>query len=153
LAGCSSASPVDGPVGKAGEAIAFGTADSGHTAVVAVLAPGGGQSFSECSGSIVKMSGGKADVLTAAHCCDMGAPTIVVAASDYTVGEQALFGGPANPPVYQIDQSSIYFDAQFNINDLPAGHDFCMFKFATSTNMPTLALPSSCSDGVANGVQ
>jgi hypothetical protein len=157
LASCSSADgygPADGPVGAAEGRIAFGTPDSKHTAVVTVLEPAGSNEFAECSGSIVKVSGGKATVLTAAHCCNTNAPTIVSASADYTAGEQALFGGPINPPVYAVDASSIYYDAQFDMSNLQNGHDFCMFQFATSASLPTLALPPSCpNDGVADGVQ
>ena len=75
LAGCSSGSP-DGPTAEAEAPIVYGTPDTIHTAVVALLAPFAG-SYSACSGTVVQVSGGLGDVLTAAHCCDQSAPTIV----------------------------------------------------------------------------
>jgi MYXO-CTERM domain-containing protein len=151
-AGCSSAGspdPVEGPVAQATDPIAYGTQDTKHTAVVALLASAGGGSYTECSGSIVKVSGGYAYVLTAAHCCNQGAPSIAVASGDYSAGVNALFGGSISPPVYAVDASSVYYDSQYNQLD----HDFCMLKFATANNLATLALPTSCAtDGVADGV-
>jgi MYXO-CTERM domain-containing protein len=153
-AGCG---PSDGHgaaedrISETQESIAFGTQDSVHTAVVALLAPSGGQSFTECSGSIVKIANGQAYVLTAAHCCKDGSPTVVVRAGDYTIGEQYLFGGtpPAMSNVYKVVAGSAYWDSAYNGYD----HDFCMLKFAgASSSWPTLALPTSSNDGVANGV-
>jgi MYXO-CTERM domain-containing protein len=132
-------------------AMAFGTLDSSHTAVLSLLiGGGGGGSFAECSGSVVQVTNGTAYVLTAAHCCNQGAPQVVVMASDYSVGENALFGGGVSPPVFNVDQSSVFFDSAYNGQD----HDFCMFKVpGVPANTPTLALPSSASDGVDIGVQ
>ena len=80
---CSSNGPApDGLVGAATDRIAYGSADTAHphTAVVALLAPSGG-GFSECSGTIVQVKNNVGYVLTAAHCCNMGAPTLVIAST------------------------------------------------------------------------
>src|SRR5580692_393194 len=91
--GCSQSAGPEGRVGAVRSPIAYGTADTAHTAVVAVLAPVGTTSLQECTGSIVRVSGGSAFVLTAAHCCNAFVPTLVVASSDYAVGEQYIPGG------------------------------------------------------------
>src|SRR5579863_5480474 len=89
LFGCSNPAPdaasAATQLGSERSAIAYGTVDSTHTAVVSVLIPMGSQSFGECSGTVVQVSGGNAYVLTAAHCCNMATPTIVVAGSNYSV--------------------------------------------------------------------
>ena len=96
LTSCSSTNPVnpgdapEGPLGTAESAIAYGTADSTHTAVVALLGNAGGGSFDECSGTIVQVKNGQGYVLTAAHCCNMTVPSVVVVSNDYTAGENAV---------------------------------------------------------------
>jgi MYXO-CTERM domain-containing protein len=152
LSGCSfkgAPEPSDGKVTEARDPIAYGSPDgSKHTAVVALLANAGGGSFTECSGSIVQVKNGHAYVLTAAHCCNQGAPTIVVAGNDYSVGEQYLFGGTPQAPSYAVTAGSAYYDSSYNQQD----HDFCMLKFAVGS-AATLGLPGSCAtDGVTNGV-
>src|SRR5262245_28861064 len=83
------------PVGVNRSAVAWGTTDSTHTAVVALLAlAAGGQSYDECTGTIVQVQNGQAYVLTAAHCCNNVTPEIVVMSNDYTVGEQYWAGEP-----------------------------------------------------------
>jgi hypothetical protein len=122
LAGCSA---QRGDAERAGGAIAFGTADTAHTAVVAILGEVSG-GFTECSGTIVQVTSGHADVLTAAHCCSSGAPSIVVVASDYTVGEQYLGTATAPaPPAYAVMPGSVYYDAAY---DGQGAHDFCMLE-------------------------
>ena len=62
LAGCSSAQGPgvsESPVGAAESAIAYGTADSAHTAVVALLGDAGGGAFVECSGTVVQVKNGQ----------------------------------------------------------------------------------------------
>ncbi len=155
LVACSDASPPLELVGQTRIPIAYGSLDSIHTAVVAVLAPHHGTTnqFEECSGSVVQVKGSDGYVLTAAHCCSQGdVPSVVVASSDYTVGEQYIFGGTPVPPTYAVVGGSVYYDAQFNINNLGAGYDFCMLKFSGATgSTPTLALPASSGDGLALG--
>ena len=61
LVSCSSppgADSSEGAVAEAQSPIAYGKADSIHTAVVALLADSGGGSFSECSGTIVQVKNG-----------------------------------------------------------------------------------------------
>src|SRR5262249_40486120 len=78
VASCSAApAPTpDDPVGENQSSIVYGTNDTAHTAVVALLGPVQG-GYTECSGTIVQVCNGVASVLTAAHCCDQGAPSIV----------------------------------------------------------------------------
>lgn len=136
-------------LGESTAAIAYGTADTIHTAVVAVLAPLTSTTFHECTGSIVQVTAGHGYVLTAAHCCNDGTPTLIVASDDYTIGEQYLSGGTPVPPVFPVIASSVYFDAKYGGLD----HDFCMLQFSGATaGMSTLALPTSASDGVSLGV-
>src|SRR6185312_10731958 len=133
LTSCSSAEgpgTPEGPLGAAQSAIAYGTADSAHTAVVALLGNAGGGSFDECSGTIVQVKSGQGYVLTAAHCCNNTVPSIVVMSSDYTAGEQYLFGGTPQPPAYAVTQGSVYYDTAYNGQD----HDFCMLRFAAPAN-------------------
>lgn len=145
--GCAPADMDDSTDSRTAEAqspIAYGMQDTKHTAVVSLLANAGGGSFTECSGSIVQQKNGYAYVLTAAHCCTDGAPSLVVQASDY--GNYAGYLGSSNPPppAYKVAPNSAYYDSQFDgsPNGLQNGHDFCMLKFAVSTAMPTLTLPS-----------
>jgi len=152
--GCSSPGgpdAIDGQVGQTRDPIAFGSQDgSNHSAVVALLADAGGGAYTECSGSIVQVKNGKAYVLTAAHCCNQGAPSLVVVSYDYKAGELVISGQQSiAPPVYAVDASSVYYDSAYNQYD----HDFCMLKFSAPSSATTLKLPTSCSDGVANGVQ
>jgi MYXO-CTERM domain-containing protein len=151
LASCArpSTEPQDGPVSEAKERIAYGTQDTAHTAVVALLANSGGGSFSECSGTIVQVKNGYGYVLTAAHCCNMGAPSIVVMANDYSVGEQYLFGGTPQPPAYAVDPNSVYYDSKYNQLD----HDFCMLKFAgANASTPVIPVAQPGQDGLQIGV-
>jgi hypothetical protein len=152
LAGCSSASGPDrseDPVAQAQSPIAYGTADTAHTAVVGVLANAGGGSYSACSGTVVQVKNGQGYVLTAAHCCNMGSPTIVVMANDYSVGEPYLGGGNPAPPVFKVVAGSVFYDTQYDGQD----HDFCMLKFSgatASTPVIPVALPGQ--DGLVLGV-
>jgi len=150
VASCSSAgAPVD-PTGRTQSAIAYGTADSTHTAVVSVLANAGGSSFDECSGTIVQVKSGDAYVLTAAHCCNATTPTVVVMSSDYSVGESAVVSGTApTPPAYAVVSGSVWFDAQYNGTD----HDFCMLKFPAPAGAAVIPVAQPGADGLALGVE
>jgi hypothetical protein len=146
LPGCSSPDTPAEPLATARTPIAYGTADTTHTAVVAVLSLVGSSSLQECSGSLVQVTSTTGYVLTAAHCCNTHVPTIVVASSDYTVGESYLLGGTPSPPVYSVVPGSVFYDAQYT----GADHDFCMLKIAgAAAHMATLALPTSSGDGLA----
>ncbi len=150
LVGCSGGAD-EGRVGTVQSSIAYGTLDTRHTAVVAVLSPVGTTALQECTGSIVALKGGEGYVLTAAHCCNTYVPTIVVASSDYAVGEQYLSGGTPTPPAYAVVAGSVYYDAAF---DNAGGHDFCMLRVAgAGAGLATLALPASASDGLQLGSQ
>jgi hypothetical protein len=149
--GCSGPDVRDTRLGTTRSPIAFGTLDTSHTAVAAVLAPVGSSAFQECTGSIVAEVSGEGYVLTAAHCCNSFVPTVVVASNDYAAGEAALGGATPVPPVYGVIPGSVYYDAQY---DGAGGHDFCMLRFAGATaSIATLALPSSSSDGLQLGSQ
>jgi len=153
LLGCMAPPPSDGPTGMTRSPIAYGTPDSTHTAVVAVLAPVGSTEIEECTGTIVQVSGGFGYVLTAAHCCNMYAPTVVVLSSDYTVGEQYVGTGKTPvPPAYPVVPGSVSYDPMFDSSSSQPDHDFCMLKFSGATaSTPTLALPTSTSDGLQVG--
>jgi MYXO-CTERM domain-containing protein len=141
---------TEDPVGQEQSPIAYGKADgTKHPAVVALLADAGGGSFTECSGEIVKISGNTGYVLTAAHCCNQGAPSIVVVSADYGISEQYIGSSNPAPPAYPVIDGSVYYDAKYNQYD----HDFCMLKFSgANSSMTTLALPTSSNDGVGNNV-
>jgi trypsin len=146
--GCSGTSPDRSLVAKIESPIAYGTLDTVHTAVVAVLAPAGTTELAECGASIVQISGTTGYVLTAAHCCNLYVPTLVVVSNDYSVGEQYLSGATPAPPVYAVVAGSVYYDAHYNGND----HDFCMLQFSGATgSMSTVALPTSADDGLQVG--
>jgi hypothetical protein len=150
LFACSGPKPDRSAVARISSPIAYGSPDTAHTAVVAVLAPVGTTELQECTGSIVQVTGSTGYVLTAAHCCNMYIPTVVVAATDYTVGETYLCGGTPVPPVYSVVPESVYHDARYA--DPGTDYDFCMLKFSGATKeMATLALPSSTSDGLQVG--
>src|SRR5580692_3513893 len=116
LISCSSPAPDPGALARSQSPIAYGNADTAnpHTAVVAVLSPAGGTELQECSGSIVHVAGGIGYVLTAAHCCNMYPPSVVVAASDYSLGEQYVSGGTPVPPVYPVVASSVKYDSLYS---------------------------------------
>jgi hypothetical protein len=150
LIGCSGGAD-EGRVGRVQSSIAYGTLDTRHTAVVAVLSPVGTTELQECTGSIVALKGGQGYVLTAAHCCNANVPTIVVASNDYSVGEQYLSGGTPTPPAYAVVAGSVYYDTAY---DNAGGHDFCMLTFGgAGAGLATLALPASASDGLQLGSQ
>ncbi|HXX70326.1 MAG TPA: trypsin-like serine protease [Polyangiaceae bacterium] len=152
LLGCTASSApsatTGGPTASRSGAIAYGTADTTHTAVVAVLAPVGTTELEECTGTIVQVENGNGFVLTAAHCCNTYVPTVIVASENYAVGEQYVLGGTPVPPVYGVVPSSVYYDALYD----GADHDFCMLQFSgATTSTPTIALPSSSGDGLELG--
>lgn len=156
-AGCTQpvGEPTDQPAGEAQDSISWGTADgTAHPAVVALLTSAGGGSFEECSGTIVQQSGGFGYVLTAAHCCQK-APQIVTTKNDYDAqgasAVNALFGGPLPANVYKVDATSVYYHSQYSINNLDAGHDFCMLKFATTNTLSVIGLPTN-NDGLTTNM-
>ncbi len=142
--------PAPHPVGTTRQRIAFGSADSTHTAVVAVLAPAGPGLLEECSGSIVQVKNGNGYVLTAAHCCKQFVPDVVVVSSDYTAGEQFVSGGTPVPPSHAVAPGSVFYDSLYNGTD----HDFCMLQFSGATaGTASLGLPSPAGDGLQLGTQ
>ena len=150
-AGCAPASAPDANEGAASEAkgaIAWGTPDDAHTAVVALIIDAGGGYISSCSGTIVKVANGQGYVLTAAHCCNDSAPGIVVMANDYGSYAQQVYSSNPSPPAYKVVPGSVYYDAAYNQYD----HDFCMLKFSGATaSTPTIKLPTGSPDGLADG--
>src|SRR5579871_276216 len=104
LFNCSPTAPAPAPPHLATEqsAIAYGTPDSTHTAVISLLINAGGGSFGECSGTIVQVKNGAAYVLTAAHCCNMTPPTVVAMTNDYAGCEQYLVSGTPQPPCFAV---------------------------------------------------
>ena len=152
LLACSSVAPGDGPSASNSSRVAYGVLDSTHTAVVSLLAPVGTTELEECSGSIVRVSGGEGDVLTAAHCCNVYVPTLVVVAADYAIGEPYLTSGTPAPPVYPVVPGSVWYDAAYS-QDNQLDHDFCMLRFSGApANTATLALPST-TDGLVLGAE
>jgi hypothetical protein len=155
---CSSSNPggaPEGPLGTEQSAIAYGTADSAHTAVVALLANAGSGELSECSGTIVQVKNGQGYVLTAAHCCDDTVPSVVVMSSDYGVGEQYVGGATPQPPAYAVTAGSVYYDTQYDpTTTAPEGptYDFCMLKFAAPAGAAVIPVAEP-SDGVTLGEQ
>jgi hypothetical protein len=159
LLGCSGSPPGDGPLGVSRSPIAYGSSDTTHTAVVAVLAPAGsneaGIQIEECTGTIVQVSGTVGYVLTAAHCCNVYVPTVVVISNDYSSGEPYLLpdAGAPKAPAYPVVPGSVQFDPMYATSN-PPDHDFCMLKFSGATaSTPTIALPTSTNDGLALGSQ
>jgi hypothetical protein len=148
VAGSGCSAPAGGPVASLRSPIAYGTADTAHTAVVALLSPVGSTELQECSGSVVAVNGSKGVVLTAAHCCNQYPPTLVVLANDYSPGEQYLSGGTPEPPTYPVVAGSVSFDPQYATDD-GLDHDFCLLQFSGApASTATLMLPSA-TDGLA----
>ena len=127
--GCSSPEGDLQPAATVESPIAFGALDATHTAVVALLSPVGTTQLQQCTGSVVRVSGGQGTVLTAAHCCNTFIPTVVVAASSYVGGKQSLGGGTPQPPSYAVVPGSVYYDALY-AQDSGLDHDFCMLAFS-----------------------
>jgi hypothetical protein len=150
-ASCSRPAGGGGTVGTLRSPIAYGTLDTTHAAVVAVLAPITSTELQQCTGSVVLVSGGNGYVLTAAHCCNTYVPTVIVAANSYAAGEQYLGGGVPQPPSYAVVSGSVYYDTLYS-QDMGLDHDFCMLKFSGApANMATLALPPPSGDGLELG--
>jgi hypothetical protein len=152
LMSCSPANGPDateGPLGTAQSAIAYGSADTTHTAVVALLGNAGGGSFDECSGTIVQVKNGSGYVLTAAHCCNMTQPGLVVMSSDYTVGENYLGGGTPAPPVYAVTAGSVWYDSKYDGQE----YDFCMLQFAAPANAAVIPVAQPGDDGLSLNVE
>ena len=121
------------PAAERRSAIAFGTADTTHSAVVAVLDTVNG---SECSGTVVQVKNGVGYVLTAAHCCNQAVPNTVVLGNDYLTGQSIA-----------VDAGSVWYDAKYDLQT----HDFCMLQFAAPGG--TVAIPvATGNDGVALNV-
>jgi hypothetical protein len=152
VVGCESPTPDASLVAKIERPIAYGNADTqdAHTAVVAVLSPVNSQSFQECTGSIVQVQNTSGYVLTAAHCCNAYVPTVVVVNRDYSIGENAVFGGSFSPPA-PVVAGSVYYDPLYPTSG-GQDHDFCMLQFSGATSeTATLALPLASGDGLALG--
>ncbi len=140
----------DGPVATARGAIAYGTTDNVHSAVVALLADAGGGSFTECSGTVVQVKNNEGYILTAAHCCNQGAPAVVVASVDYMVGVQYIGGGNPVPPSFKVVPGSVYYDSLYD----QSTHDFCMLKAANMpANTPVIPVALPGADGLQIGVK
>ncbi len=143
---------VDGPLGAAESAIAYGSADTTHTAVVSLLIPETG-GYGECTGTVVQVKNGVGYVLTAAHCCgglpqDPNAPTVVVVGSNYSAGVNAVMGGAVNPPAYAVTPGSVYWDDKYNQQQ----YDFCMLKFAAPAGQAVIPVAAP-TDGMSLGVE
>jgi hypothetical protein len=156
VVGCggSDAPPREAVVRAAG-GIAYGSTDTLHTAVVAVLAPESSPYLQECTGSIVKVdvAAGQGYVLTAAHCCNQYVPNVVVAANDYAPSDGYVFGGIPQAPAYPVVRGSVWYDAAFGPTQAYGiVHDFCMLRFSGATSStPVLALPPASGDGLSLG--
>jgi secreted trypsin-like serine protease len=99
--------------GESEQAIVGGTADTGDPAVVLVIAEVGTMA-SLCTGEVVSPH----VVLTAAHCLD---PSVVGMGATYKVysGNNITTAHPSD----LLAVKETHFDMQFNIKDLPSGHD------------------------------
>jgi MYXO-CTERM domain-containing protein len=150
LAGCSSApQALDGPTAETQSRIVYGTADTTHTAVVALLNPDGG-GYDECSGTIVQVANGIASVLTAAHCCNDTQPTIVIMSSDYSVGVPYINSSNPPAPTYAVITSSVQYDPGYNGNAAAPIDDFCMLQFNAPASTPVIPVATG-NDGLAVG--
>ncbi len=154
VSGCSApAASPDEPVAAAASAIAYGTADTAHAAVVSVLGalPGG---YAECSGTVVQVKGGVGYVLTAAHCCNAGSPDVVVVSDDYHAAAAALtLRRPPEAPAYVVTAGSVYYDALYDPNAAGRDHDFCMFKFEAPPGTSVIPVARPEQDGLSLGVE
>ena len=135
----------EGPAAESAAPIVYGTADTAHTAVVALLNPDQG-GYDECSGTIVQVSNGVGYVLTAGHCCTPTQPTIVIINSDYSVGLPYINSSNPPAPTYAVNASSVQVDPAY----VPTTtHDFCMLTFngapAGTATIPVATSP----DGLA----
>jgi Trypsin len=152
LVRCASTDPND-LLGAASNAIAYGSQDTTHTAVVAVLGSISG-GFTECSGTIVQVKGGVGYVLTAAHCCNMGSPDVVVVSDDFSAAAAALVQGtPPAPPSYAVTAGSTYYDSLYDPTAASPDHDFCMLTFAAPAGMAVIPVAQPGQDGLALGTE
>src|SRR4051794_40737941 len=140
--GCGDPAAISPPA-QTRQAIAYGTLDTTHDAVVAVLGDAGGGSFTECSGGLVQVKNGIGYVLTAAHCCNSSVPSLVVLSNDYSSSLQYLGSTSPQPPAYAVLGSSVYYDSQYNLQD----RDFCMLKFNAPAGSAVIPVPAGA-DGL-----
>jgi len=155
LVSCSSTGPesADDPLGTAASAIAYGTADTTHTAVVAILGSIA-DGFVECSGTVVQVKGTVGYVLTAAHCCNTGSPDVVVLGDDYAAAAAAFAQGvPPTAPAYAVTAGSAHYDALYDPSAAAPDHDFCMFTFAAPADTAVIPVAQPGEDGLTLGAE
>jgi MYXO-CTERM domain-containing protein len=131
------------------ERIVYGTPDTAHTAVVAVLSPAPG-GFAQCSGTIVQVCGGVAYVLTAAHCCRGAQPTVVVMGDDYGPGVPYISSPDPPPPAFGVIPGSVQWDNGYDPAALTPIDDFCVLAFYAPPGTPAIPVATG-DDGLALG--
>jgi len=147
----SCAPPADEPVGSSAARIVYGTPDTTHTAVVAIIAADNTGVYG-CTGTIVQMTGITAYILTAAHCCSDPVPSLVVTGADCQAGYDYIQSGGTMPSnVYAIVPDSISADPLYDGNANYPVHDFCMLKAIMPAGTPAIPVATG-SDGLSVGV-
>jgi hypothetical protein len=152
-ASCAAPPPSDGPVDRSTSRIVYGTPDTTHTAVVAVLSADNSGVYT-CTGTVVQVTSGVAYILTAAHCCTAPEPSMVVIGSDYAVGLNYLMNSstsPLQPPMFAVIPGSVKADSGYNPNASAPVHDFCMLQAILPAGTPVIPVATG-SDGLAVGV-
>ncbi|MGC4116221.1 MAG: hypothetical protein QM765_16915 [Myxococcales bacterium] len=155
LLAASTCAPSGEPLQIASTAkpIVWGTADTTHTAVVALLGSSS-QGIYGCTGTVVKMSGTTGYVLTAAHCCNPSKPSILYIGNDYTAAINWLAnGGTGTLPAgtYRVQSGSVAAHPGYDPYGQIPTTDFCMLKATLPAG--TAVIPAASSpDGVALNV-
>ena len=154
MLGCSSelVSRSERPAGQAASPIYYGTKDTTHTGVVALITDEGSSGISVCSGTLVQVKSNVGYVLTAAHCCNGSTkPGLVVMANDYA--DYAGYVGWTTPPkpAYPVVSGSVVWDTRFTGAGSP--YDLCMLKFTGATTAMQVIPVATSPDGLAGNVQ
>jgi hypothetical protein len=134
-AACASCEAAE--LGTTGAPIVNGTPDTTHDAVVAVF---DSATSSQCSGTVIAVSGTSGVVLTAAHC--LPADTVVMG-DDYFA-----------PSAIVYDVIDSLGHPQWNPTDPDAGYDFALLRFAGADGAtPVIPALTPAEDQLAIGMQ
>ena len=146
--GCGGLHPDTGESeGQALAPIINGAPDPTDQAVVAVLHFNSDQSYTECTGTNIKMNGATGYVLTAAHCCPPAEPPQIIAFGSYY-----LPNAPGDPNVkyYNVTQYLAH-PSYVQGGDANQPFDFCMITYAGDAGLPTLPAMTTANDNVQTG--
>jgi V8-like Glu-specific endopeptidase len=136
ICGCGAPEAPDG-IGQRGEPIVGGTMDTADPAVGIISAAQGQFGGWSCTGTLISPT----IFLTAGHC---------VQPADATTTFQVYFGPDQNSAIASdwVQVKEYHLHPQFNINNLPAGHDCAVLVLGAAQSTPSKPYNH---DGVSDG--